>query len=744
MRDPRSPKAHASWWPALLLAGLLAMAVMSAVAWLESVAFGIPVPLEQRWRVLAAGFSTGFAPASLLALACWFVAHREGSRRWWLFSLWAPPIAGLVLAFGPGVAGQRLALSPLAIGVLAAPALVQLVVERKLEAEPPPYWLAPATLGWFASAWWVASYMQDADGTPLSYAPMWLVVVGLACPLMVAAHVGWHRLVERLGGRSAPSRRRWWSLGACLGVLVALWVGSWAAQAWLPGLYLPIKQWASFSAATWLWVIFVPLADAHEPPRMAALGPAAVLAMLGFVAAMTSSVLPVDRRYGDYLPRSLVGVAARLASAGEDVDADGFYDAHSGGNDCDDSDKAAHPLAASPDDNCWAAASAPFEMGPGLSDVRVDHVLVIVVDALRADLMRTEGWQQRYPNLAALADHSTVFEQAYAPGTSTNESIPALLTGSSPIRFFGSVHGVAPTGGAGKQTYFTAAGGDVCTAMAALTQFRAAWPLEFSGQRPEYMRFVTHPDDSGHTASKAGQTLADLLDACGERRKLITLYMDEPHADSADRHTCANGHQGGQECYFEEVALADQAIGQMIELLRRRGDLSHTAVLVTADHGEGLGEHGFVGHSSTVYQEMIHVPLLMRLPRGIERRLQTPVSLLGLANTVADLGGWDAPSRATYPSLVPLAKGWRNDYPPPVVASWTGAIKHARPAPRSAIIEGGWKLTYNWTTTHRELYNLKDDPAETHDLAARNPRRLEALTERFRAVHLRLLLDQDF
>ena len=99
--------------------------------------------------------------------------------------------------------------------------------------------------------------------------------------------------------------------------------------------------------------------------------------------------------------------------------------------------------------------------------------------------------------------------------------------------------------------------------------------------------------------------------------------------------------------YGSEVAAADEAIGRLIEGLKRRGLWDNTLVVLTSDHGEALGEHGTIGHVVNLYDELLHVPLVMAhpaLPGVSQPAISQPVGHVDVLPTVLDLLGVDAPS----------------------------------------------------------------------------------------------------
>ncbi len=95
------------------------------------------------------------------------------------------------------------------------------------------------------------------------------------------------------------------------------------------------------------------------------------------------------------------------------------------------------------------------------------------------------------------------------------------------------------------------------------------------------------------------------------------------------------------DLYDAEVAYQDAYLGQLLTLLQSRANAENTLTLIVADHGDGLGEHGYMGHAFVAYQELLHVPLLMQWPRRFVQpaRIQTPVSTRRVFHTMLDAAG---------------------------------------------------------------------------------------------------------
>jgi len=129
--------------------------------------------------------------------------------------------------------------------------------------------------------------------------------------------------------------------------------------------------------------------------------------------------------------------------------------------------------------------------------------------------------------------------------------------------------------------------------------------------------------------------------------------------------------------------------------LGRLGIENKTLVILTADHGEFLGEHGQRGHGFSLAEPVTRVPLMLRGPGIATQRIETPVSSLDIVPTVLDLVGQRSPATFHGHSLVPLLRKERRSRPPPILSEiWKRAPDGTLLFRKLALYRGGFKL--NW------------------------------------------------
>ena len=196
--------------------------------------------------------------------------------------------------------------------------------------------------------------------------------------------------------------------------------------------------------------------------------------------------------------------------------------------------------------------------------------------------------------------------------------------------------------------------------------------------------------------------------------------------------------------YDAEIAHQDAHLGRLLRHLKARGVLENTLVIICADHGEGHGDHGFFGHGFVTYQELVHVPLIVRYPEQypVGGRVTATVSTRRLFHSVLDAAGVpfaeedDPTATARALSLANETSGLDPEggvalseaFPP---LTFLNVVQHRAPAlierlrlslVRRALYAGGHKLTAIDGQVEG-LFDVGADPTESHDLSAADPAR---------------------
>jgi len=424
-------------------------------------------------------------------------------------------------------------------------------------------------------------------------------------------------------------------------------------------------------------------------------------------------------------------------------------------------------------------------MGMG---AEVSNVLLVTVDSLRVDAVGAYDDTAHTPVLDELATRGTVFERAFATGNWTPFSFPSLLA-SRPVFADDGRIGVesAPTlaetvSDAGVDTGgFNAANGFLTGHWgydAGFDEFESfvADPDSLHGQylarHPTFAAWVQlaatpfrrirarlgggsddRPFLDASRMFDVEQAAETFLSDTREPFFLWVHYMDAhtPYVP-APRYIreVSDGLVGtpqmlhahtrtafGREVtdrtldeletlYRAAVRQVDAGIGRLLDHLEAAGVADDTAVVVAGDHGEEFQEHGHLAHYPKLYDELVHVPLLVATPDGNRRRVGRQVGLDDVPPTVAALQGVDPAAAWTGESLVPVVTGEGQPSTEPVVSvAVRGERVTAQPIPRSlddgelvAARDRDWTYVRNVDTDAEELYYRPDDPTQQTNLLA--------------------------
>ena len=364
---------------------------------------------------------------------------------------------------------------------------------------------------------------------------------------------------------------------------------------------------------------------------------------------------------------------------------------------------------------CLALAGAPAGAAPAAS------VVLVTVDTLRPDALGWVAGRNATPEIDRLAAEGARFPGAISPVPLTLPAHASILTGLEPPR-----HGVRDNGqvlGPGVATLAEALKGRGYRTAAFVSGYplRALFGLERGFERYDDRLPLKGQDFGDRPAAETVRAaLAWLKDVPGPFFLWVHFY--DPH-DPYDP-PAALRRPGPRGAYDGEVTAVDAAVGEL-----RRGLAPRTEPLLTvltADHGESLGEHGEDTHGFFVYDSTLRVPLLVHFPGRVKPAAPAAVPrLVDVAPTVLDLLGLPPLAPADGLSLRPALEGRRLDLPPAYVETLQPYLGYGW-APLSGLHAGRVKLI---DAPRPELFDLSSDPGETRNLHDRDPHRATRLQE---------------
>ena len=374
-----------------------------------------------------------------------------------------------------------------------------------------------------------------------------------------------------------------------------------------------------------------------------------------------------------------------------------------------------------------ALAAAPQTPAPNLKS---PNIILITLDTTRADRMGFLGsTRELTPNLDALAKQSAIFTQAYAQVPLTPPSHATILTGTYPQ--FHQLNAMAlplvadlPYAPEILQAhgYHTAAFVSSIV-LEARGQFAGGFDRGFQTYDAGF-RVGEAGEDLNHTVRRRGEEVVAhalaWLDKHPTGPFLMWVHLYDAHNPYAPPEPYKSRY--ASEPYDGAIAYEDAAVGKLLRQLKLRGLFDGAVLAVMADHGESLGAHGEDTHGVFLYDETIHVPLLIKLPQasGGGKRITNRVELVDVLPTLLQQAGIEIPKEVQGKSLLALMKTGAADHDLP--EAW-GETAYAESD--YARTEYGWSALRSLRTgkylyiqaPRRELYDQTADEKATHNLA---------------------------
>ena len=502
------------------------------------------------------------------------------------------------------------------------------------------------------------------------------------------------------------------------------------------------------------------------------LGSRGVWGIRAALVVITLAVLPPAARLPEASPvwagvqeastglRLLVGVARQVT----DADGDG-YSTRFGGGDCNDGRADTYPGAEETagdgiDQNCQggdavasdAPTGAPGTVAgtPAAAAVEVPvvkrqgaafdgNLLIISVDALRADRLGVAGYKRRKgksltPNLDALANRGAYFRRVWSQAPNTPRSFPSFLTSRYPsdIAWTQRTLNYSPILPV-NETFFEQLGRSgfrnlgvfshfYFTAERGLNQGFAEWSNEGAGTIAESNKDIASP-------RMVPKIIARLEKAAkAKERFALWTHLFEPHSSymvHPQYPISSRGVEGLEEKYDYEIAFVDGWIGKLLAALESSGLDKTTAVVLLADHGEAWGEHKHYFHGQDLTEEQLRVPLIIAVPGRAPAVIDDEAAVIDVGPTLLDLVGITPPASFRGRSLLAAIDGQKLPVRP-----LFGELLPASAWPKHEVmmVEGGKKITHKISERRWELHDLAADPRQQKDLS-RDPRHAQLLEQ---------------
>jgi len=412
---------------------------------------------------------------------------------------------------------------------------------------------------------------------------------------------------------------------------------------------------------------------------------------------------------------------------------------------------------------CSRERSSPTQTTSAISDASIAsassaapiapayNVLFITIDSMRADMPWAGYPRAIAPNLTALAARSTVYTHAYSISSYTSKSVAGMLSGKFPSELART--GVFFTRYEPSNTFMCETlqkQAIPCVAAeahaylkpdyAGLDQGFHSWKvvdgLTFDYQRDPY---ITSQKVTPLAISLLADPEVTGANAEGGTHPFFAWfhYMD-PHDDYQSHEESPHFGTRARDLYDEEIFYTDLWIGKLLEYVNAQPWAKRTVIVVSADHGEFFGEHGRLKHAHELYEELIHVPMLVHLPdqeANAQRVIDTPRSQIDLVPTFFEMM-----NAQPTPDLdgVSLKDEWLGKTPADARDIITDLPQDEFDSRRRSFLHDGWKIIAHRQDEGFELFHLSEDPGELNDLFGKDKENSTRMLKLYRAASANL------
>lgn len=347
---------------------------------------------------------------------------------------------------------------------------------------------------------------------------------------------------------------------------------------------------------------------------------------------------------------------------------------------------------------------------PPLADFSGRPIILLTIDTLRADRLGAYGSSRGLtPALDRFASTATRFTSAITQVPLTLPAHATMLTGLHPAR-----HGVRTNDGFQLPPTVPMVP-ELLRARGYKTgAFIGGYPLQAAtGLSRGFDRydddFLRRPSSIERSADDVARSALSWVEEQRSHPFFVWLHLFDPHSPYTPPAPFAAAHPDAP--YDGEVAYTDAAIGRFLDRLHQLDLFTRATVVIVADHGESLGEHGERTHGTFLYDATLRVPLLIKLPDNASPRVvDVPVEATDLAPTIAAIAG--ALLTSDGQSLLPLLRGETGDPERPAYAESYYQHVLLGWSPLRAVRTSRWKLI---EAPRSELYDLQNDPGELQD-----------------------------
>lgn len=343
------------------------------------------------------------------------------------------------------------------------------------------------------------------------------------------------------------------------------------------------------------------------------------------------------------------------------------------------------------------------------------NVLLITIDTLRTD--RVSAYSDKHlktPHIDGIASKGIVFTRAFAHNPLTLASHINILTGTTPL-----YHGISDNAGYKLEDRFLTIAEFLREKDYSTGAFIGAFPLDSRFGLDQ--GFDVYDDSYGtrnplgffYVERKAEKVIEPAIEWMKKQQGgwFCWIHLFDPHQPYLPPPPYDEKFR--DDLYSGEVAYVDDQLGRVFNFLKENQVIEKTLIVFTADHGEGLGDHGERTHSYFAYNSTIHIPFILYLPRISGKRIDTNICHIDIFPTICEVLGYRIPDHIQGESLIPIINGKKKKNSFIYFESMSPYLNRGW-APLRGFLNKDLKFIQ---LPVEEVYDLKNDFEELNNLA---------------------------
>ncbi|MBN2694112.1 sulfatase-like hydrolase/transferase [bacterium] len=358
------------------------------------------------------------------------------------------------------------------------------------------------------------------------------------------------------------------------------------------------------------------------------------------------------------------------------------------------------------------------------------NILLITIDCLTPYHLDSYGYRRETsPNLTKFSKDSLFFKKAFSQGNNTLPAIGSFMTSKYTTEIFWKDYkrflpikeeNLLLAEVLNSNGYYTAG---ITTHSYFLPNFGFQqgfenWDISLISTKGE----IAFEQETSRSIFEKSTKLIDTIPE--DKAFFMWLHFFDPHDSYVKRDEGKDFGDSVIDIFDNEIHYTDIYVGKLFDYLKQKNLYDNTIIIITGDHGEAFGDHGYDKHGRALYNDQIWVPLMIRFPDMQPQIIEQEVAHIDIFPTLLDYLNIDLPDGKEL-SGISLFDRIGNSENPPVFSM---SYRHGKE--EYSMIYKGYKIIYFYKQNIKKIYNIQDDFGEENDLSSESPEILYELSKK--------------